>query len=496
MRKRCKTKQDHLDFINEVHGDLFDYTEWMLDSTPFTNKTKIPISCSIHGTFYQSLNNHKSGAGCPGCSGNDKKTRDQYISTFIERYGERYTYELWTDLEFTAHTKIPIVCPIHGEFNQSINGHIRGHGCPECKQTKMESTNVERYGVSNYNQSHISPIALVKLDDPKWVYAQHVTCKRPLTDIAQELGVWPIAVQNRLERFGIPQMYHQHSVGRSIAEKEICDYLTELGIEFETSNRTIIKPKELDIVIESHKLAIEYCGLYWHSNANDRMTPSYHKNKMDNCSDAGYRLLTIFEDEWLEHPEIVKSKIAAILNKDTRSRVYARKCDVVEVSTSCRDVFLDINHIQGTGPGSLTYGLSYEDEIVAVMTFVRKSDGSWILNRYATSCSVVGGFTKLLRHFERANTWTEIVSFADMRWSVGGVYESCGFELDGKLPPDYAYIIGSERIHKFNFRHSRLKVRMGDDYDPSLSESQNAAKAGLYKIYNCGLLRYTKKNPA
>ena len=496
MRKRCKTKQDHLDFLKEVHGDLFDYSEWISDTAPFTNKTKIPIKCADHGTFHQSLNNHKSGSGCPACYGNDKKTREQYISTFIERYGERYTYELWIDLEFTAHTKIPIKCPVHGEFTQSINGHIRGHGCPECKQSKMESTNLERYGVSNYNQSHISQTSLDKLDDSDWVYAQHVTLKRPLTDIAQELGVWPIAVQARLERFGIQQLYHQHSVGRSAAEKEICEFLTGLDIEFETSNRTIVKPKELDIVIESHKLAIEYCGLYWHSNANERMTPSYHKNKMDACVEAGYRLLTIFEDEWLEHPEIVKGKIAAILSKDHRERVYARKCNVIGISSSDRDSFLDANHIQGTGPGSLTYGLSHEAELVAVMTFIRKSDGSWILNRYATSCSVVGGFTKLLRHFERNNLWTSIISFADLRWSVGGVYESCGFELEGVLPPDYTYIIGSERIHKFNFRHSRLKVRMGDAYDPLISESQNASIAGLYKIYNCGLLRYTKKNPA
>lgn len=496
MRKRCKTKQDHLDFIKEVHGDLFDYSDWIADETPFTNKTKIPIKCLIHGTFHQTLNNHKSGAGCPACYGNNPKTRDQYIATFIERYGPRYAYDSWTTDKFSAHTKIDITCPTHGIFSQSINGHLRGHGCPSCKQSKMEATNIEKYGVSNYNQSHILPESLAKLDDRSWVYAQHITLQRPLTDIAQELGVWPIAIEARLIRFNIPQMYHQHAVGRSVAEKEICQFLTDMGVEIETSNRTLIKPKELDIVIHSHKIAIEYCGLYWHSNANERMTAHYHKDKMDACNNAGYRLITIFEDEWLENRDIVKSKIAAILNKDDRARIFARKSQVVEMNTTDRDMFFSANHIQGSGPGSLTYGLLSDNKIVAAMTFIRKSNNCWILNRYATSCSVIGGFTKLLKHFERNNEWREILSFADLRWSVGNVYEACGFDLDGKVPPDYAYVIGSERIHKFNFRHSRLKVRMGDEYNPNESESQNAARAGLYKIYNCGLLRYTKKNLA
>ena len=72
--------------------------------------------------------------------------------------------------------------------------------------------------------------------------------------------------------------------------------------------RNIIHPYELDIYIPSKKIAIEYNGLIWHSEKFKGKVFNYHLNKTENCEKIGIRLIHIFEDEWNEKKEIIKSK--------------------------------------------------------------------------------------------------------------------------------------------------------------------------------------------
>ncbi len=212
---------------------------------------------------------------------------------------------------------------------------------------------------------------------------------------------------------------------------------------------------------------------------------------MKACNEQGIRLLTIFEDEWLNTPDIVKAKIANIVGQSSSKPVYARKTVVASVTTKNRKQFLNANHIQGDGPGSITYGLYYNKTLVGVMTFRKRSQLVYELNRYATSTNVPGGFSKLLKHFTRNHEWSELISFADLRWSCGDLYENTGWTLDGIVKPDYYWCKGGQRHHKFAFRHSNLPRKL-ETYDPTLSENENCKNNGYAKIYNCGLKRYVK----
>ena len=179
--------------------------------------------------------------------------------------------------------------------------------------------------------------------------------------------------------------------------------------------------KELDIVVPEKRIAIEFNGLYWHSDrTKDR---SYHLNKTKQAEAAGYRLIHIFEDEWYERKDQVKAKLKAILGVDDRLKVFARKTDLKIPSKSQCKEFFDSNHIQGSTSYSIAFGLMYGDDFVAMMTFVKRSDGEYELNRYATSHKVPGGFSKLLKFAKRELLdigVRKIVSFADRRYSVGG----------------------------------------------------------------------------
>ena len=134
------------------------------------------------------------------------------------------------------------------------------------------------------------------------------------------------------------------------------------------------------------------------------------------------------------------------------------------------------------------------------MSFKRevKNLSKWELTRFATDinkcCAGVGG--KIFKYFIRNYNPSEVKSFADRRWSSllsDNLYNKLGFKLDKILKPDYHYVIGNKRIHKFNCRKQNL-LRMDDELNINMSEHEMAQKLGFQRIYDCGLIKYIWKN--
>lgn len=335
----------------------------------------------------------------------------------------------------------------------------------------------------------LAPTARQYLNDPDWLYEQHIVNQRTISSICVELGLhWKNSnktVQAKLKEYGIPVMYwHQSS---SVQQRELEEFITSLGVNIETRNRHIIAPLELDIYIPSHRLAIEYCGLYWHTT--EYKDPEYHVTKFNKCANVGVRLLTIYSDEWLNTRTLVEQKIRSVLGLLNGDRVFARKCVVKNVPVADKQSFFSRYHLQGNGPSSINLGLYHNNQLVACLGFIKRGNDTYTLNRYATSTSVVGGFSKLLSHFITTYHPREIVTFADRRWSDGNLYARTGFVLDAVIPIDYEYVDGEVRIHKFNYRRKYLP-KLLPNFNPNLSETANTFIAGIHRIYDCGKLRY------
>lgn len=352
-------------------------------------------------------------------------------------------------------------------------------------QEQMRKKFAEQYGVVHHTQIPISDASISLLNDSDWLRKAHHDERKTLNYISEYLGVDKTTVSRYMEKHGIEVKYYSNS----LPERDIVDFLNSLGFSVETNVRNVISPLELDIYIPSNKLAIEYCGLFWHSDL--RKPKTYHQDKYEQCKHLGIRLLTIFENEWIENPDRIKTKIAHILNVNSKDTVYARKTKVIELNNEQKKNFFNENHIQGNGPSSINYGLVYNDNVVAAIGFIKQSDGSFILNRYATSNKVVGGFTKLLTYFENKYNYPTIISFADLRWSDGNMYEVCGFELEKTIPPDYSWCKDKQLWHKFSWRHT-TGLKTLPQYDPSLSEYMNMSSHGYYRIWDCGKLKYIK----
>jgi hypothetical protein len=297
----------------------------------------------------------------------------------------------------------------------------------------------------------------------------------------------------------------------SQGEKEVGDYLRSLGVKnILTNNRTLIKPYEIDILLPDYNLCIEYCGLYTHRDDVLKKTRKkmhdlryYHSYKLNECNKRGYNLLTIFEDEWLFKSEIVKSMLKQRLNLNDVPSIYARKCDIYEITFETKRDFLNSFHIQGNDNSQIMLGaFSKEgDELVAVMTFSKPSiakgsgkqkAGHWELNRFCTNNNyrVPGIASKLLKHFQNNYDWSYIYSFADRRWSIGNLYHKLGFVLQSnllKIIPGYWYVDTNnlKRIHRFSLRITK------DDDTQGMTEQMYRVSQGYGIIYDCGNLKFS-----
>lgn len=257
----------------------------------------------------------------------------------------------------------------------------------------------------------------------------------------------------------------------SMAEEEIVSFIkSNYDGEVIENDRTILAPMEVDIYIPDLKIAFEHDGLYWHNELN-KPDKKYHLNKTKECEKIGIQLIHIFEDEWTYKQDIVKSRIENIL-KITSNRIYARKCLIKDVDSKTANTFLKLNHIQRASKAKFRYGLYYNDELVSLMTFggLRKNlgcdnkDGHYELVRFCNKLdtTVIGGASKLLKHFVNEVNPIEIISYADKRWSTGNLYEKLNFKLSHESQPSYFYVVNDKRENRFKYRKDIL-IREGLD---------------------------------
>lgn len=277
-------------------------------------------------------------------------------------------------------------------------------------------------------------------------------------------------------------------------EEFINSILAKSKLEVNYRDRCTIPGIELDFYIPSKRIAIEFNGLYWH--CEQHVNRSYHINKHMLCAQHNIQLISVFDDEIRNTPNIVRMRLKHILN-NTTYRVYARKCEIRQVNTEFKTKFLKKYHIQGDVTSQYNYGLYSNNKCVAIMCLGKrkildKSTNQFELLRYATisSFTVVGGAGKLLQYFIMQHTPDNIVSYCDRRWSTGNLYKQLGFKLLKTTPPNYWYTkTFTERLNRVKFQKHKLKSIL-PIYDDKLSESENMKANKFFKIWDCGSLKF------
>lgn len=288
---------------------------------------------------------------------------------------------------------------------------------------------------------------------------------------------------------------------RSNGEIELYNFIVNLEPTAKSNVRQIINKNELDVYLPIQKIAFEYNGLYWHSedvliNNGKSKISDYLKRKK--ALELGIRYISIFEDEWLNKKEIVKSRLCNIL-KQTSEVIYARKCQIEPVDSRTASAFCEKNHIQGKGRSNVRYGLYYNNELVSLMTFSKnnlsRKIADWEINRFCSklNTNVVGAASKLFKYFLKTYSPSQVISYSDNRWSNGNLYKTMEFELVHETKPNYWYMTPNRvaRIHRFNLRKNNKDRK-------DISEMQLRTDEGFKRIWDCGNTKWlwTKRNGA
>lgn len=284
--------------------------------------------------------------------------------------------------------------------------------------------------------------------------------------------------------------------GTSYSEKQVADFIkNECGFDIVENSKTIIPPKELDIYVPQKKVAIEFNGLFWHNEMH--LDKNYHLNKTIECEKKNIDLIHVFEDDWRNKQDIVKSMIASRLGVYER-KIYARKCKckIIDDKRLARN-FLNENHLQGYAECTIFIGLFYNDELLQCMGFNEKGwhDGNTELTRMATKLNiqVIGGFSKMMSFADKQLGFKNITSYIYRAWFSGKGYKASGFNIVKKNPPSYYYIVDFHKIHKSHFRKNKIKrmheLGLLQYYDENKSEHEMMIKNGIYRIYDCGTIK-------
>lgn len=264
--------------------------------------------------------------------------------------------------------------------------------------------------------------------------------------------------------------------------------------------------RSFDIYIPKKKIAIEFNGIYWHSEKfRDK---DYHLKKHQDAAKLGIQIITIWEDDWNIRRTVVENTLRHKLNAAS-DRADARKLALGECTPAEGRVFLENTHIQGATGLSRRFVLRDSSNTIVALLGVKypsaahrqhRSEGEYEIARYASSKVVRGGFSRLLRYAERtllaeSRLLTSWVSFAARDVSGGSMYEQSGFTIDNYLPADYKYtgaITKHTRWPKERFQKARFRDNPDLKYKEGLTERELAELNGLVRVWDCGKIRYTK----
>lgn len=487
-------------------GKNFDWTKFVYVNA----RTKVTVGCKVHGDFHIVYDSLKSGRGCRKCGYETKRESQRYTSeVFIAKVrekvldmnGDQFDY---SKVEYTTRdSRVLVTCKVHGEFAMHPGNAMHlSSGCPVCAQhvahphlrkpveqlckELLEALGSDKYSVANL--------------------AEYTGNKSYITLNCKDHGDWVTKPNWILSGRGCPGCSGQ---GVSKAELSLLKFVeSSYSGEVVHGDRAQLRGLELDIYLPELQLAVEYNGLYYHSEKM-KSDKDYHLSKTVACRRKGIRLIHVYEDEWLHQTDLVKSRLLHILGVSKAPRLHARKLIVDRVSFKEAKGFFEENHLQGSMPNQKhCYGLFNDGELVSAMSFgdLRFEDhkeGSVELFRFACSTRIPGAFTKLLKAFMRDHPEvTSIKSYSDKRWSAGDVYVKNGFKFVRESNPSYDYTDASGRRFKRQMFMKKempalLKAGVMKTYDPLLTETENCANNGFWKVWNCGmdLWEYQVKQP-
>lgn len=410
------------------------------------------------------------------------KIKEKSKKTCLTKYGTEYANQA-TDVK-----------------NKIKNSMINRHGVPSyLESNEIITQKKERVLEKQHTFLNTQKENFEILSEPKNRLVK-IKCKK-CGWVGETLVADPIFHRTNPE---ILRCYGCYPIKKSHGELDILNFIKNLNItNIVTNTRTIIPPVELDIYLPDFNIAIEYDGIHWHSERLKK-DKNYHLNKTIMCKEKNIQLIHVFENEWLEKQEIVKSILCAKLGRLDKL-CGARQTTIKTITASLARKFLNKNHIQGYCNSSIKLGAFYNNNLISVITFAKPSiakgrkdqkSNNYELSRFCCLLNyyIPGMASKFLSYFKNNYLFNNLYTFADIRYSNGSFYGKLGFKQLKPSTPNYWYFRRGKTHLEYRFKYRKSELpKLLPNFNPNLTEYQNMLNNNYDRIWDCGNYKFTLK---
>ena len=241
-RIKKKNTESFIENAKKVHGNKYDYS--LVDYKH--SQKNIKIICPIHGVFEQKACNHLSGLNCTKCNKFYKLTTESFIDKCNKIYNNKYDYSLANYID--SRSKIKIICPEHGVFEQCSGNHLRGFECMKCSINKRKITLNKFIEMSNEFHKNKYDYSLV----------EYINFDIKIKIICPIHGIFNQNPSNHVGGQGCP------ICKESRGEKRIREFLNQNKIEYicqksfqKCKHKNVLK---FDFYLPNYNTCIEYDG--------------------------------------------------------------------------------------------------------------------------------------------------------------------------------------------------------------------------------------------
>lgn len=466
-------KKTHEEFLKEVKGKTKQFE--ILSKYEGATKT-MKFRCKKCGTVFEIRPNSFKKTNCRICSfliraEQKKKGFNEWYKNLPKKYKD-YEFSDYTSARGPITAKHLICGRVHryadaGVFTQGEAG-CRSCNCALKKEDAFYSGLCDEKG-----------FYFIKRD------------KKNITVKCKKCGKQSIKNSSNLYKSGCKFC---SSAGISEAERSIFNWVKTIVPDAVQSDRTVLKniskhnrSLELDIYVPSKKIAIEYNGSYWHSVSslmeNKKLSyaeaKKYHQEKSIECEKKGIRLIYIWDYEWQDpvKQKVLKNIILGAL-KALPERFYARECKVKYYDNNSKkwnelNKFFEENNIQGNRGGNFVYTLEKNERILMAYKFGEPFGGrakqkyqyEMVRGASAYGVQVVGGATKLWKHFIKDKAPESVVYYIDYNYFNGSSVEKIGLNCIGMTPGVKNYFTSTKEVkNRQPAKHHEImeKIKSGE----------------------------------
>ncbi|WP_456384211.1 DUF7487 domain-containing protein [Persephonella sp.] len=440
-------------------------------------------------------------------------TREKAKLTMLERYGvDNYTKtaEYQRKRVETSLRKYGVPHPMKAKhIKEKLNNSLKEKR-KEISQ-KVRETLLSRYGVC-------SPMHIESVKEKVLSRYKAKVWKRLLLKLDKN-NITPLFDYNEFKKINVKKRYRYSFLCKSCGtrfldhldnghipvcpecfkhiskpEQVIISFLKDKDVQFESNNRTAIKPFELDIYLPDKQIGIEVNGLYFHTfehlvkerGLTEKEAKNYHRLKWVLSKRAGIHLIQFWDSEIKRKKEIAFSIICSYLGLN--KRIYARDCQVKEIDEDTAFRFFLENHIADQIVLGRTFGLFYNDQLISALSVGKARFGlkGHEIYRFTNKngFNVIGGLGKLVKHIVTELKIEILNSYVNLRLFDGKSLEKLGFERVKITEPDYFY---TKDFVNLLPRERFMKSKIGED------EKMYALENGYHRVYGVGHALYRIK---